>query len=102
MMRKRMPYYRRPWVLYGAVVVIYAFLFLPIIDVVVNSFNNDATMASWGGFTTKWYSAAWSSSVVINAAKTSVEIAAIVTIVSAVLGTGTALAMSKSQRWRAR
>ena len=94
-----MTYDRRPWLLYGVAFLLYAFLFIPIIVVIGNSFNADSSMVGWGGFTTSWYHTAWSDPIVQDAAKTSVEIALVVTAASAVLGTITALALDRSARW---
>ncbi len=35
--------------------LVYAFLYLPIIVLIVNSFNANKFGMKWGGFTTKWY-----------------------------------------------
>jgi len=35
--------------------LVLAFLYMPIVMVVVNSFNSDATLSGWGGFTTSWW-----------------------------------------------
>lgn len=93
-----MSFYRRPWVLYVFVLVLYAFLFLPILDVVVNSFNKDASMVGWGGFTIGWYRTAWGDSVVRNGALNSIIIAFISAGASAILGTAAAMAINRSRR----
>jgi spermidine/putrescine transport system permease protein len=92
-------YYRRPWALYAFVVAAYAFLFAPIVYVVANSFNADPSLVGWGGATFKWYHTAWNDSLVRDAAVNSVEIAIAVTLVSATLGTITALGVQRSSRW---
>ena len=94
-----MSYDRKPWVLYAVAFAIYAFLFVPIFVVLGNSFNADSSMVGWGGFTTSWYRTAWSDPIVRDAAKTSVEIALVVTVASAVLGTISAIALDRSRRW---
>jgi spermidine/putrescine transport system permease protein len=95
-----MSWERRPWGLYAYVALVYLFLFAPIILVVTNSFNADVTLVHWKGFTLHWYRNAWSNPLVVQAAKNSLIIAGIVTLLSAVLGTFTALALARSTRWR--
>src|SRR4029078_1664494 len=36
-------------------ILILGFLYMPIVMVVVNSFNHDATLSRWGGFTLSWW-----------------------------------------------
>src|SRR5690606_20565667 len=48
---------RRPFLLYTAMVLGYAFLYIPILSVVVYSFNASRVATVWGGFSTRWYSA---------------------------------------------
>ena len=45
----------------GQTVLLYIFLYTPIAIVVLFSFNNSRRVSVWGGFTTQWYQAAWSS-----------------------------------------
>jgi putative spermidine/putrescine transport system permease protein len=77
-----------------ALVVIY----LPLIMVVVNSFNT-STSFTWppDGFTTKWWDAAWHSDGARSSLLLSLRVAAVATLVSLVLGTMAAIAL---QRYR--
>jgi spermidine/putrescine transport system permease protein len=75
------------------------FLFAPIVSVVVNSFNKDTYRLHWRGFTLQWYSEAWNNPTVTAAAKTSLEIALIVTVLSTVIGTATSLALLRCGRF---
>ena len=40
----------------GFMTAIYAYLYIPIIILIVNSFNSSRFGINWQGFTTKWYS----------------------------------------------
>jgi len=73
-------------------VVIYA----PLALVVLNSFNTSRTFA-WPptGFTTRWWSAAWSSDGARAAIGVSVEVAVLATAIALVLGTMAALALER-------
>ena len=89
----------RPWLLYVYAFLVYAFLFAPVVVVVVNSVNDNASRTDWRGFTTRWYKEAWSSDQAVEAAKNSLLIAALVAVASAVLGTAGALALARSRRF---
>jgi spermidine/putrescine transport system permease protein len=90
---------RKPWGLYAFVALVYAFLFAPMILVVLNSFNANKSLVGWGGFTLHWYGKAWTNEFVIQGAKNSLFIAAVVTLLSAMLGTAAALALARSRRF---
>ena len=74
-----------------------AFLYLPIVLLVVYSFNNSQINAVWKGFTLRWYGEIWRDDELLSALQNSLIIAAITTAVSVVLGTGAAWQM---HRWR--
>lgn len=80
-------------------ILVYAFLFLPIIVVVVFSFNAGRYVGELTGFSLQWYVTAWTDPFMVRAFRTSITIAAASTIISAVLGTTTAVAVSSSSRW---
>ena len=48
-------------------VIVLLFLYLPIITLIVLSFNNTKTMGVWKGFTLKWYQEMLSSPQILNA-----------------------------------
>ncbi len=83
----------RLFILYA--IVIFAFLFIPIIAMVLFSFNDSRLTAQWQGFTTKWYHELFGKSGIWTAFYNSVLVAVVVTILSALLGTATAMAMSR-------
>jgi len=72
-------------------VLVFVFLYLPIGMVVANSFNADTSLIGWGGFTTKWYSQTLSDPRVRADFVTSVEVAAISTVISLVIAVSTGL-----------
>ena len=63
------------------------FLYLPIFVVVAYSFNASRLNIRWEGFTWRWYRELWSHAPLLEAAKNSVIIALITTVLSVVLGT---------------
>ena len=77
------------------------FLYAPIGVVVANSFNDDANLTSWGGFTLRWYETAVENQRVRDAAVTSLKIAAITTVFSLVIAVTAGLwSRTASQRKR--
>jgi spermidine/putrescine transport system permease protein len=76
-------------------VAVYAFLFLPILIVVVYSFNAGRHVTELLGFSTKWYAEAWSDRFLMDALGTSLTIATTTAVLATVLGTASALAMDR-------
>ena len=65
-------------------------LYLPILMVVIYSFNSGRTIGSWQGFTTDWYSRLFSNALMADALKNSLVLA----VVSSLLAGGIGLARS--------
>ena len=83
---------RRPW-LWTAALVAYAFLYVPLIIVVVYSFNNSRLNAEWVGFTLDWYRQLFSDADMLAAAVNSLIIGLTASVVSTILGTMAGVAM---------
>ncbi len=93
--------YRLPrWVLVLSVVV-YAFLHLPILVLVVFSFNDSKFSVDWAGFTLDWYRRLLQRPDILRGLKASLIVGGVATVVSAVLGTLIALALAR-HRFRGR
>lgn len=73
----------------------FAFLYVPIIVLVVFSFNSARTGAVWQGFTLSWYERMINNERLIDAALKSLVIATVSTIIAVIIGTLTALAMER-------
>src|SRR5688572_4228674 len=67
--------------------VVMLFLYLPIVILIVYSFNKSRLNVNWTGFTFQWYQKMANDEPLMEAVKTSLIIAAIVTVLSVVLGT---------------
>ena len=67
--------------------VVFLFLYIPIILLVVYSFNASDLISVWGGFSFEWYGKLWHNEPLIDATKNSLLIAAVTTVFSVVLGT---------------
>ncbi|NJM39832.1 MAG: ABC transporter permease [Anaerolineae bacterium] len=72
-----------------------AFLYVPIIVLIVFSFNSARSGAVWQGFTLSWYERMFSNARIIEAAGTSLLVAVLSTIGAVVVGTLMALAMER-------
>ena len=74
------------------------FLYFPIFIMAVFSFNSAKSLSHFGGFSGRWYVELFNNTQLLNAIFVSVSIAVIATICSVVLGTITAIALSKSKK----
>lgn len=85
----------------GWAMLVYTFLYAPIVVVVIFAFNSNRQVTIWHGFTTHWFGDAWNDPVYRNALTTSLRIALVSSLLATVLGTAAALALSRMQRrWR--
>lgn len=78
----------------------YAFLYLPLVVVVVYSFNDSRLNAEWVGFTLAWYRTLWHDEAMLTAARNSLLVAAVTSVVATVLGTLAGLALYRWPRRR--
>ncbi|HEX5865750.1 MAG TPA: ABC transporter permease [Casimicrobiaceae bacterium] len=84
---------RRPVGLWIAALTAYAFLYVPLVIVVVYSFNDSRLNAEWVGFTLDWYDKLFHNREMLAAAGNSLLIALTASAVSTVLGTMAGVAM---------
>lgn len=80
----------------------YAFLYLPIVLVIVYSFNDSRLLSVWTGFSLRWYAALLDNDQIIEAALLSLRIAVISATVATLLGTLAGLALVRYHRFRGR
>ncbi|HMP73184.1 MAG TPA: ABC transporter permease [Kiritimatiellia bacterium] len=83
---------RAPWVVMIAVLV---FFYLPILILVINSFNASRFGGSWDGFTLRWYILLFDQREIWMAFRNTLIIASGATVVSMVLGTTAAFALHR-------
>jgi ABC-type spermidine/putrescine transport system permease subunit II len=81
----------------GYSALVYFLLFAPIVVVVIYSFNSGRYVALWDGFSTRWFSEALDDEAISMAIGRSFRIAIATAIVSTVLGTAAALAISRAR-----
>jgi len=80
----------------------FAFLYVPILVLIIYSFNESAITSVWGGFSLRWYSALFNNDQVIEAALLSFKIAATSATFATILGTMAGLALAQLGRYRGR
>lgn len=80
------------------IVLMYTFFYLPILVTMFFSFNSSKSLTSFSGFSLRWYEKLVTDSNIIASVYVSVSIALIATLVSTVLGTITAIGLSKSKK----
>jgi spermidine/putrescine transport system permease protein len=79
----------------GYLAAVYAYLYAPILVLVVFSFNASRQTAVWGGFTWAWYAKAWQNVAVVDALRTSLAVALVTTAISVAAGVPAALALGR-------
>ncbi|RQW63583.1 spermidine/putrescine ABC transporter permease PotC [Vibrio viridaestus] len=77
--------------------LVYAFLYLPIIVLIVNSFNENKFGMRWDGFSTKWYEALVNNASLTQAAWHSITIAVFSATAATIIGSLTAVALYRYQ-----
>ena len=78
--------------------VIFLFLYLPILVLIVLSFNNSKSRVVWGGFTLKWYASCFTDETIMNAFVTTLQVTLTAAIVSTIIGTLAAIGISAMKK----
>jgi putrescine transport system permease protein len=79
-----------------------AFLYLPIVILVVFSFNASRLVTVWGGWSTRWYVELWNDRAMLDAAWVTLRLAFLSATAATVLGTLAAIALVRYGRFRTR
>lgn len=80
----------------------FAFFYIPILSMMVYSFNSSRLATVWGGFSTKWYVSLLSNKQVIAAVILSFKIAVVSATFATILGTMAGFALSRFRKFRGR
>ncbi len=80
------------------IALMFLFFYLPILVTMIFSFNSSKSLTKFTGFSLKWYEKLVTDSNIISAVYVSISIAIIATLVSTVLGTITAIGLSRSRK----
>jgi len=92
----------RSWFRMMALIIGFAFLYIPIASLVVYSFNASRLVTVWGGFSTKWYGELIRNQQILDAAWLSLKVAAITATVAVALGTLAGLVLARFGPFRGR
>ena len=86
----------------ASLVIGFAFLYLPILILVLYSFNESRLVTVWGGFSTKWYGEMLRNEGLMDAAWVTARVAFVTATIATVLGTLAAVALVRYARFRGR
>lgn len=86
--------------IFGKILMVLTILFfyLPILFMIVFSFNSSKSLTTFSGFSLQWYEKMFANRDMMSSLYTTITIAAIATIVSTVVGTISAIGLSKSRK----
>jgi len=96
---------RRSWLVFSALVFGFAFLYVPIVSMVIYSFNASRLVTVWDSVnspTVAWYVELFSNHEVLDAARLSFQIASVNATGAVILGTLAAFALERYTRFRGR
>src|SRR6187397_3367884 len=79
-----------------------AFLYLPIVILVIYSFNDSRLVTVWGGWSLRWYSEFFNDRAMLEAAWMSLRVAVSSATIATLLGTLAAVALSRGERFKGR
>ena len=79
----------------GNALLVFAFLYLPVIILVIFSFNDTRSVAVWTGFSLEWYTRLGENTELLQAARNSLSVGLIATLASTVIGTAIAIGMDR-------
>ena len=75
--------------------LVYLFLYMPILAVVVFSFNSGEQISVWEGFTFGWYAKLFEDAALWRACRNSLMVAGVATVIATIIGTAAALAIER-------
>jgi putrescine transport system permease protein len=77
----------------------FAFLYIPILILVIYSFNDSKLVTVWGGFSTRWYTQMWHNEALMDAAWVTIRVGLLSATMATILGTLAALALVRFVRF---
>lgn len=93
---------RWTWFNICSVVIGFAFLYIPILLLVIYSFNESRLVTVWAGFSTRWYVEMFNNQGLMDAAWVTIRVALLSATVATALGTLAALALVRYTRFTGR
>ncbi|MEQ1715571.1 MAG: putrescine ABC transporter permease PotI, partial [Hyphomicrobium sp.] len=80
----------------------FAFLYIPILLLVVYSFNESKLVTVWGGWSTKWYAGLLQNEALLDAGWVTLRVALVSATIATILGTLAAIVLVRFGRFRGR
>jgi spermidine/putrescine transport system permease protein len=77
------------------VVLVFVFFYLPILAVMIFSFNASKSSGIWGGFSTKWYTSLFDNATLMSAVWVTLGVAVLATLISTLIGTFGAIGIAE-------
>lgn len=77
--------------------IVYIFLYVPIIVLMVLSFNKTGLPTVWGGFSTEWYGKLVENKAILSAARNTLIVGVVSTIIATTLGTLLAMGVERAK-----
>ena len=93
---------RLTWFNTTALTLGFAFLYLPMLILIIYSFNESKLVTVWAGFSTKWYGELFQNEAFLNAAWVTVKVAVLSSTLATVLGTMAAYVLVRAGRFSGR
>lgn len=90
------------WFTWSALIVGFSFLYLPIILLILFSFNESKLVTVWGGFSTKWYVELFNNQGLMNAAWVTLKVAFVSSTIATLLGTMSGVMLTRFGGFRGR
>ena len=75
--------------------IIFVFLYTPIVTLMIFSFNDSKSMGKWSGFTLKWYTQLFQNDRIMDALKYTLIIAIVASVVATIIGTLAAIGIHR-------
>src|SRR4051794_17682518 len=101
-MRKASRFNKASWFNVGSVALGLAFLYLPIVILVVYSFNDSRLVTVWGGWSTRWYAILLRDQPFVDAAWITLRVGAMSATIATIMGTLAAIVLVRMGRFRGR
>jgi putrescine transport system permease protein len=92
----------KPYFRLTALVLGFAFLYVPILSMIVFSFNESKLVTVWGGFSVKWYGVLLDDRQLLEGAWLSLRIASVTATGAVIVGTMAGMVLARFGRFRAR
>ncbi|MEG1686866.1 MAG: ABC transporter permease [Angelakisella sp.] len=86
------------WYTKSYIAMIMAFLYMPIMVLIVYSFNDSKSRSVWSGFSLKWYKALFADELILSSLANTMIIALVASVLATVLGTAAAMGIYAIKR----